>query len=372
MRHVLSHPTQTIRIQTSHACATIAHCQHAGANDDAAVSDARVPHTFRVAPFGDEGVSTGSYQHTVALRRGVACTFYMHASDASAHPPVLTLDADGLRSLTEAHAEVSLAPDVSRRLVALTVTPGPQCPECLFLQRSSKGSTFDVSGLHAALSSSPRRDGGRGGGVDVDVPFEPLELTVTSDHVCRVHGACTEDRCTLVVASDMDCAGIRTRDEVESGESGERGVFCSGESATDNVDDANAPHDDIGNGPEHRCVSLAPTTTPSAPLLRGLGRALGIALVIGCPVGVQLSPPMCKVKSPKRKSVSTLMRFCCYFSPCFLFPYSPDSRELGLIVLSTVVSPGDVAHASTLAQSCSCSRIYTLAVVHHYFGTRCD
>lgn len=47
-------------------------------------------------------------------------------------------------------------------------------------------------------------------------------------------------------------------------------------------------------------VSLSPVTNPdhnpnAVRLLRGLGRALGIAIGTGCPLGVALSPAFCKL-----------------------------------------------------------------------------
>lgn len=191
---------------------------------------------------------------------------------------------------------MTVAEDMSRGVMVLTITPAARCPRRIFLCRSTAARDKDNDGA-----------------------FVSVEMRVTDEHECRVHGVCSPERCALVVASDAHDAfvtaagehdsahvvadGSASGDDVRSSHTRRRRLRVGRDSSNTSESlrpstNAHACEDDsMSVVPQHQCVSLAPTDTPSAWFLRGLGRALGIALVLGCPVGVKLSPALCKVLS---------------------------------------------------------------------------
>ena len=189
---------------------------------------------YRFSLFGAEG-DEGSSKYELTLQRQRLYTFYFRQIDYDNHPLKFTTDLDGAAEVRADRAIVAVTRREDRAAVVVTVEFAEAAPNKLYLRSGAGAVTL--------------------------LAFAPATAKIVTGHHCEQHGECRPERCQLVESSDL---------------------FHTEE------------------GVPHHLISLSPASDPtdsiaSAMFLRGLGRALGIALCTGCPLGVTLSSSFCKL-----------------------------------------------------------------------------
>jgi len=218
------------------------------AGDGGAAAAATTPAiVLKLAPFGEEDVAEDEANSIApTIIRGRECTLHMRKTDFDEHPLALFADIDCATAVREDRVAMDVVIDPQSGTAIITLLPDRDlCPDTLY------------------MASYPASAG--------KFRFKPTKVTVHDGHFCRVHGPCHRERCSLVTTSDL------------------------------------VPADDA-KGTLYHTVSLSPVSDPehnrvAALHLRGLGRALGIAICMGCPVGIALSPAFCKLLQMEYDSI---------------------------------------------------------------------